>query len=1196
MEVVGNIHIQSLLSAGQWAQTYRGYDHELKREAVVKIFTPAALGDPTIRARYQREIQLVNSLAHPSIVPIYGFGEENERMYIVMPFLPGGSLADRLHRGPIAPDEAALMIQRLAAALDAVHALDIVHGDLKPSNILFDQNGFPMLSDFGMIKFGESIAANLPGAIVGPPATLSPERSRGEPSQPAGDIYALGLLFYQMLGGEMPFADGSAVQAILAQQFRERQPLSGALAAFEAIVARATHLDPNQRYLSAGAFSEAISDAILAGAGSIQETVTDLPPVASPPPRRTWLGQATRRQERPAKPARAKKKRARRKPPPVAWVYTRFILLLVLLILLALTTGVYLRSVGYQQSAILPQEIERMVRNLVFPQPTYPSQLSPTPSPTPSATLPAPSPTSRATLEAIASPTPLPTRVLPTATLERPLTPEPFGQALDHQLVTGELLFEIAGRYHVDFSEMLDAQNLTCDAHPPGINLIYIPQPHISRRSLRPAALNTTNAADFSLVQTLDCMTDVNLIELSPDGNVLAVAAGEDIYLWDAQDWTPLHILRGHLQDVTALDFSLNSQQLASGSADTMVKLWDVGSGELVRTIYDHESRITGIRYNRTGTLLATLSINEGLIVFYGSNLNASVSNTFTGGLSLALSPVLDTAVVGFEEKIALYSVTTTSILETASMDANQPATWMVISPDGRLAVSGNEVWHILELQHLYDLDKPGGRVVFSPDSQTFFGGGRFWTTTNGRSSGDLNTAGDPSLTSERPQVHSAVLTPDGMYLIWANQERVSVWALPESYQPQAASTEQVHIATQADTRASIANQFGVSLSGLLSANGMDCGNPIFEGQRLVIPSDPAAAYANFDLNQPIITSANALRLQPVHEMEMTCTNISGELIFSPDDRLLISGSAIWDVSHRSVLVQAFSEKLRAEGSPLTPLKDVSPLIALAPDQQSVAIRINKEIQVWDLNSGYYSRSLNEHQGDITSLAFSPDGQLLASGGAVTEPSIRIWRFSDGKLEGYITGFAIQRLNFSQDSQQFFGETLDTFRLWNVGEKEPVFSLTRSDKRAVLTADHKLIAYVSGNYIHIHDLVQNVELHDRLAGERPGFQSLQFTQDGKFLAAANDHGVAIWNVQTGELVHWLEEPAGRTKVNLITLSPDGSLVAVVANPVLRIWEIETESVVFQSEVSAVSDMTFSPGGQFLALLTDLKIILWGVAP
>ncbi|MBA3533866.1 MAG: SUMF1/EgtB/PvdO family nonheme iron enzyme [Ardenticatenales bacterium] len=198
--------IKGELGRGGMATVYRGYDPGFDREVAIKVLPREFLHDASFRERFRHEAKIIGSLEHPAIVPVYYFGEEEGQPFIVMRYMAGGSLAERLAGGPLPLHEITRILGALAPALDEAHERGILHRDLKPGNILFDQRNAPYIADFGIAKLMEgSQALSSTGGLIGTPAYMSPEQARGEKLDGRSDIYALGAILFEMLTGQLPY-------------------------------------------------------------------------------------------------------------------------------------------------------------------------------------------------------------------------------------------------------------------------------------------------------------------------------------------------------------------------------------------------------------------------------------------------------------------------------------------------------------------------------------------------------------------------------------------------------------------------------------------------------------------------------------------------------------------------------------------------------------------------------------------------------------------------------------------------------------------------------------------------------------------------------------------------------------------------------------------------------------------------------
>lgn len=219
LQKIGRYEIESEIGSGGMAVVYQAVDPQFGRHVAVKLLSRDFLQDPSFRRRFEREARLIATLEHPAIVPVYDFGEEGGRPFLVMRLMPGGTLAQRLIKeGTLPVQDVAYIVGRIGAALDEAHKRGIVHRDLKPSNVLFDQYGEPYLSDFGIARqagAGETITAT--SQAVGTPGYMSPEQIQGNEVDGRSDIYALGVMVFEMLTGKRPFSATSPAMIIVKQ-------------------------------------------------------------------------------------------------------------------------------------------------------------------------------------------------------------------------------------------------------------------------------------------------------------------------------------------------------------------------------------------------------------------------------------------------------------------------------------------------------------------------------------------------------------------------------------------------------------------------------------------------------------------------------------------------------------------------------------------------------------------------------------------------------------------------------------------------------------------------------------------------------------------------------------------------------------------------------------------------------------------
>jgi hypothetical protein len=264
LQKIGRYEIKSELGRGGMATVYKAYDPRFEREVALKVLPREMLHDTQFRVRFEREAKTIAALEHQAIVPVYDVGEEDGQPYFVMRYMTGGSLQDRIAKGPMSLADTAKIIDRLAPALDDAHLKGIIHRDLKPGNILFDRTGDPYISDFGIAKITQAQGGTVTGgAIIGTPAYMSPEQAQGDQVDGRSDIYAMGVILYEMLSGAQPF-QATTPMAVVVKHITDPIPhildANPSLPiAVEPIIEKAMAKSREQRFSYASEFSAALT-------------------------------------------------------------------------------------------------------------------------------------------------------------------------------------------------------------------------------------------------------------------------------------------------------------------------------------------------------------------------------------------------------------------------------------------------------------------------------------------------------------------------------------------------------------------------------------------------------------------------------------------------------------------------------------------------------------------------------------------------------------------------------------------------------------------------------------------------------------------------------------------------------------------------------------------------------------------------
>jgi serine/threonine-protein kinase len=286
---LGQYEVQDFIGQGAMGLVYRAYHAQLARTGAVKVMQAIAPDSDSI-ARFRREAQAIAQMRHPNILNVFDFGEHEGMPYMIVEYVPGGSLANRLNQGHVDQAAALKYLRGIAAGLDHAHGLGIIHRDVKPANVLLETDDTPVLADFGLAKLLQSSSVkSMTGVTTGTPAYMSPEQVTGGQVGPPADRYSLATIAYEMLTGSIPF-DGEGLMEVLYAQVHRDPPLpsarNGSLSPqVDAVVMRGLAKDPAARWESCIGFVDALAAALTGKAEpAVARTVVMAPPVASTTP------------------------------------------------------------------------------------------------------------------------------------------------------------------------------------------------------------------------------------------------------------------------------------------------------------------------------------------------------------------------------------------------------------------------------------------------------------------------------------------------------------------------------------------------------------------------------------------------------------------------------------------------------------------------------------------------------------------------------------------------------------------------------------------------------------------------------------------------------------------------------------------------------------------------------------------------
>ncbi len=266
-EIAGRYRLEGRLGFGGMSTVHLAMDLRLERQVAVKLLAEHLADDPAFVSRFQREAQAAARLIHPNIVQVFDSGRDqgSDQYFIVMEYIEGSSCAEILRDdGWVDVEEGLSIIEQACEGLDYAHRHGVVHRDVKPGNLLRSREGEVKLADFGIAKATEQSSITQVGSVLGTAAYLAPEQARGEEAGPSADLYALGVVTYQLISGRLPYEANSLTELALKQQQEAPETLDTLVAAvvpeLADAVAIALALDPRDRYKTANEMRRALHD------------------------------------------------------------------------------------------------------------------------------------------------------------------------------------------------------------------------------------------------------------------------------------------------------------------------------------------------------------------------------------------------------------------------------------------------------------------------------------------------------------------------------------------------------------------------------------------------------------------------------------------------------------------------------------------------------------------------------------------------------------------------------------------------------------------------------------------------------------------------------------------------------------------------------------------------------------------------
>jgi len=988
---IGCYEILEEIGRGGMGVVYKARQPSIDRPVALKMILADGLVDSRARQRFLDEARVLGLVEHPNIVRVHDAGEHEGRLYFVMEYVEGGSLAVMLTQSRLSPVDAARLLEKLARAVHAAHDRLVIHRDLKPANVLLSIDGEPRVADFGLARRLDHLGQTKSREVLGSPYYMAPEQAtcRTDEIGPGTDIYALGAILYECLIGHPPFQASTTFEALSKVINDEPKPPRHLRADvprdLETVCLKCLRKDPRKRYARADELAE-----------DLRRFLAGDPVQARPVSRLERAGHW-----------------AKHRPALVA-VYGLLTIVALLGVLGGGAAWLWQRAESARDQAELSREEATEARD----------QARREKSQTEAALL----------REGEAK------RLETEARQQEAAAREELDQILylrrvslaavelrNLEIIRARRLLEECPPLRRDWEwyflhQLTRVESYSIKGHTGVVGTVaYSPEGNYIVTASNDKTIRGWEARTGKAFFRFDAGRSVIALACSPDGKQIA-SAGHDqtVTFWDMQTRKATFTLTGHGGRVGAVAYSPDGNRLVTGSSDSKVKVWDPRTGKIVSTFDWHSGEVQAVTYSPDGILLASAALDKTVRLLNTETHVVRQHNVAGNARSLAFSPDGHRLAIGRDDLlITVWDIHKDQVVLNLKGHTGQLRV-VRYSPDGRFIASGAldgavKVWDAIEGKLVVNLKghaKPVLSLVYSPD------GSRIVSTDEGGTvkCWDLTLTQDPPILKCRGgTVWGLAYSPDGRRLIVGTAgQSIQVWdagtrkksrfydentkgiralaCSPDGKQIARASTSPTDKVIVVDTQTGeTVSTFEGHSDGVLAVTYSPDGTKVATGShdQLVKVWDP-------NTGKEILTLRG-------HSHQVYA------VAYSPDGTRIASASGttihLWD---------AFNGKQVGD---LRGHSDRIVAIMYSPDGKYLASgSTDQTLRIWDLRTGRELLILEGHAGEVSTIAYSPDGHQIASGGQ--DRTMRVWDTRTGREVLSVRGSgAVSAIVYSPDGK-----------------------------------------------------------------------------------------------------------------------------------------------------------------------------------